>query len=152
MLKICTKFTVSEWENINYTRARLVSQQNCIKSPRVIALSGTFHSCIGYCMWAKLPLQCQLCGSKRQTYTAKNVQVVASLLTSCNNLLRQADIRMRSHGLRQLVKTSLLQVVNRLVASCQQACCMLIILTSLLQLVSTSWNKSANDKLQQAWS
>ena len=36
-------------------------------------------------------------------YTAKNVQVATGLLTSCNNLLQQADIRMRSHGLRQLV-------------------------------------------------
>ena len=33
-------------------------------------------------------------------------------LTSCNNLLQQADIRMRSHGLRHLLTTSLLQVVN----------------------------------------
>ena len=40
---------------------------------------------------------------------------------SCNksvyNLLQQADVRMRSHGLRQLVTVSLLKVVNRLVAS-----------------------------------
>ena len=42
--------------------------------------------------------------------------------------------------------TSLLQFVNRLVASCLQTCCKLII-------VSTSCgNKSANDKMQQAWS
>ena len=50
-------------------------------------------------------------------YTAKNVQVATSLLKSCNNLLQQADIRMRSHGLLQLVTTSLLQVVKRLVTS-----------------------------------
>ena len=61
-------------------------------------------------------------------YTAKSAQVVTSLdlLTSCNNLLQQVDIRMRSHGLRQLVTTSLLQVVNRLVASFQNTCCKLI--------------------------
>ena len=76
-------------------------------------------------------------------YTAKNVQVVTSLLTSCNNLLQQADIRMRSHGLQQLVD-------DKSVASCQQACCKLIISTGLVQFVSTSCNKSANDKLQQA--
>ena len=35
------------------------------------------------------------------TYTAKNAQVATILLTSCNNLLQQADIRMRSQGLRQ---------------------------------------------------
>ena len=63
-------------------------------------------------------------------YKAKNAQVAINLLTSCNNLLQQADIRMRSHGLRQLVITSLLQVVNRLVASCQQSCCKLIISAS----------------------
>ena len=33
-------------------------------------------------------------------YTDKNAEVATSLLTSCNNLLQQADIRMRSHGLR----------------------------------------------------
>ena len=74
------------------------------------------------------------------------------LLTSCNNLLQQADIRMRSHGLRQLVTTSLLQVFKRLVASCQQTCCKLINSTGLFHLVSTSCTKSVNDKLRQAWS
>ena len=47
---------------------------------------------------------------------AKNVQVVTSLLTSCNNLLQQIDVRMRFHGLRQLVD-------DKSVASCQQTCC-----------------------------
>ena len=37
-----------------------------------------------------------------------------------------------------------------LVVSCQQTCCKLIISTGMLQLVSTSRNKFANDKLQQA--
>ena len=41
------------------------------------------------------------------------------LLISCNNLLQQADIRMRSHGLRQLVD-------EKSVASCQHTCCKLI--------------------------
>ena len=54
-------------------------------------------------------------------YTAKNAQVVTSLLTSCNNLIQQADIRMRSHGLRQQIcrklSTGLLHDVNRFVAS-----------------------------------
>ena len=50
-------------------------------------------------------------------YTAKNAHIATSLLTSCNNLLQEADIRMCSHGLRQLVITSLLQVVNRRLAS-----------------------------------
>ena len=30
-------------------------------------------------------------------YTAKNTQVLTSVLVSCNYLLQQADIRMRSH-------------------------------------------------------
>ena len=63
----------------------------------------------------------QLKTKKEVVYTGKNAQVATSLLTSCNNLLQQADIWMRSHGLRQLVdnkscklSTGLLQVVNRL--------------------------------------
>ena len=76
-------------------------------------------------------------------YTAKNVQVLR-LLTSWNNLLQQADIRIHLHGLQQLVTTSLLQVVNKLVASYQQTCCKLTISTGLLQSVSTSCNESAN--------
>ena len=66
----------------------------------------------------------------------------------------KSDIRMRSHGLRQLVDDSF-------VASCQQTCCKLstdllqvechdLFSTGLLQVVSTSCNKSANDKLLQA--
>ena len=51
------------------------------------------------------------------SYAAKNAKVVTSLLTSSFNLSQQDDIRMRSHGLRHLVTTSLLQVVNRRVAS-----------------------------------
>ena len=76
-------------------------------------------------------------------YTAKNAKIGTSLLTTCNNLSQQTDITMRSHRLRQLVTTTLLQVVNRLVSK-------LIISTGLLQVLSTSCNKSANDKLQQA--
>ena len=49
---------------------------------------------------------------------------------------------MRSYGLRQLVD-------DKSIASCQQTCCKLIISTGFLQVVSTSYNKSANDKLQQ---
>ena len=53
-------------------------------------------------------------------YTAKNTQVVTSLFTSCDNLLQVYNkpisgcVRM---ACAQLVTTSLLQVVNRLVAS-----------------------------------
>ena len=45
---------------------------------------------------------------------------------------------MRSHGLRQLVD-------DKSVASCQQTCYKLVNLTGLLQIVSASCNKSAND-------
>ena len=48
-------------------------------------------------------------------HTAKNAQVATSLLTTCNNLLQQADIRMCSHGLRQLVD-------DKSVVSCHQGC------------------------------
>ena len=33
-----------------------------------------------------------------QPDTAKNAQVATSVLTSCNNMLQHADIRMRLHG------------------------------------------------------
>ena len=68
----------------------------------------------------------------------KNAQVATNLLTSCNRLDQKAGIRMLSHGLRQLVNESLLQVVNRLVASCLpkrviHSCC-----SKLFQQVTTS--------------
>ena len=52
-----------------------------------------------------------------KVYTAKNAQVVTSLLTFCNNLLQQTDIRLCSHGLRQFVTTRLLQVVNNCIVN-----------------------------------
>ena len=61
-----------------------------------------------------------------EVYTAKNPPVATSLLTSCSNLSQQAHIRMRSYGLRQLVD-------DKSVASCQQACCKLILKTFYLQ-------------------
>ena len=77
--------------------------------------------------------------------TAKNAQVLTSLLTSCNNLLQQADIRMGLHGLRRLVTTNLLQVLNRLVASWlfQQACCKLF-QQVVRSIQMTSCNKPAS--------
>ena len=53
-------------------------------------------------------------------YTAKNAQIATNLLTSWNNLLQQADIRMCSHGLRQLVD-------DKSVANCRRTCCKLIV-------------------------
>ena len=52
-------------------------------------------------------------------------KAATSLLTSCNNLL-QSNIRMRSHGLRQLVE-------DKSVASCQQTCRKLIVQTCYQQ-------------------
>ena len=46
-----------------------------------------------------------------------------------------------------LLKTSLLQVVNRLVASCLMS---KLVIHRLVTSVSTSCDKSANDKVQQA--
>ena len=77
-------------------------------------------------------------------------------IQSCNKFVNifqetcyeQADIRMRSYGLRQLVDNEfqLFQVVNILVAcDCQN-----LLSTALLQVDSTNCNKSANDRLQQA--
>ena len=50
------------------------------------------------------------------------------LLTSCNNLSQQADIKMRSHGLPQLLLHD-----DKPVASCQQTCCELIVQTCYQQ-------------------
>ena len=66
-------------------------------------------------------------------YTAKNAQVVTSLLTSCNNLFQQADIKMRSHGLRQLVD-------NKSVESSQRTCSKFIIKTCHNRLVASIFN------------
>ena len=70
------------------------------------------------------------------SHTTKNAQVVTALLTSCNNLLQHADIRMRSHGLRQFVD-------DKSVASCRhihllQVNCRNLLSTGLLQQVVTS--------------
>ena len=82
----------------------------------------------------------------------KSAQVVTSLLISYKPI--SGYVRMACDSLLQQVccklSTDLLQVVNWLVASCQQTCCKLIISTGMLQVVSTSCNKSANGKLQQA--
>ena len=61
-------------------------------------------------------------GFSATLYTARNAPVATSLWASYNNMLQQADIRMRSHGLRQLVD-------DKPVASCQQTCCKLIVKT-----------------------
>ena len=78
--------------------------------------------------------------------TAKNAPVATSLWTSYNNMLQQADIRMRSHGLRQLVD-------DKPVASCQQTCCKLIVKTcyhraccKLFQQVVTSQQMTSCNK------
>ena len=63
----------------------------------------------------------------RVYYTAKTHKLKkTNLLTFCNNLLQQAEIQMRSHGLRQLVD-------EKSVASCQQTCCKLIVQTCYQQ-------------------
>ena len=71
-----------------------------------------------------------------ECYTAKNAQVVTctSLLTSCNNLLEQVGIRMRSHSLQQLVTTSLLQVVYVFYYDYGKACHFLVMFGSLPQM------------------
>ena len=82
-------------------------------------------------------------------YTAKNAPVATSLLTSCNNL---ADInkpisRCVRMACDSLLTTSLLQVVNKLVASWFSK----LVIHRLNASCFTSCNKSADDKLQQAW-
>ena len=67
------------------------------------------------------------------------------LATTCYNKLISGCVRMACDS---LLTTSLLQVVNRLVASIFSK--LFINKLDLLQVVSTSCNKCANDKMQQA--
>ena len=50
-------------------------------------------------------------------YTARNAQVVASLLTSCNRLDHKPISRCVRMACDSLLTTNLLQLVNRLAAS-----------------------------------
>ena len=59
------------------------------------------------------------------TYTAKLTQVATGLLTSCNKLDQQADNRMRSHGLRQLVEDNSFDYRSTIETCCPQASCKL---------------------------
>ena len=72
-------------------------------------------------------------------YTAKNAKLASSVLRSCNRLVINKPI---SGYVRMafdiLLTTSLLQV------DCQN-----LLFSGLLQIVSTSCNKSANGKFQQ---
>ena len=55
-------------------------------------------------------------------------------------------MRMRLHGLRQLVDDKTVAIVNRFfVSDCQN-----LLPTGLLQVVSTNFNRSEKDQLQQA--
>ena len=83
-------------------------------------------------------------------YTAKNAQVATSLLTSCNNLLQQAyqDAFIWLATACNNRSVALCQQAS-VVASYQRNCYKLISSTGMLQLVSTSCFRSANDKLQQ---
>ena len=80
------------------------------------------------------------------TYTVKNKQVATHLLTSYNTLLHQADIRMRSHNLRQLVD-------DKSIASRRETCCKLVVKTghrhtscNLFQQVATSMQTTSCNK------
>ena len=76
-------------------------------------------------------ISCSTLHSQKNANYNKSVDILQQ--TCC----QQADIRMDSHGLRQLID-------DKSVASCQ-----IVKTCSYPQVVSTSYNKSANDKLQQ---
>ena len=90
-------------------------------------------------------------------YAAKNAPVATGLLISCNNLLQQADIRMCSHGLRQLIDDKSCKLI---VQTCyQQACCKLfqvqiatsLILADLLQLDEMDKLVATCQQLATSW-
>ena len=62
-------------------------------------------------------------------------------------LFEQTDMRMRLHGLRQLVND---KSVASLSIDLLQVDCLNLLSTGLLQVVFTSWNKSANGKSRQS--
>ena len=75
------------------------------------------------------------CYLNEDRITLSNDTVYTILLTFCNNLLQQTNIRMRSHGLWQLVD-------DKSVAGLLQVDCQTLLPTGLLQVVTKSCNKS----------
>ena len=103
--------------------------RHSIKVSAVLVLLGTYRSAThSYC--ASQPKACKL--------QQDCCHLVTDLLSTSlyRDVLRMACLWQR--------------VDDKSLASCQHACCMLIVKTGLPQAVSTSCNKSANDKCQQA--
>ena len=112
----------SQFANIFLTYQTFVTNSHILRVELRCKLQGKLHR-----VDRAFSLQpCNILVKSCLYYTAKNAQVATSLLTSWNNLLQKADIRMRSHGLRQLVD-------DKSVASCQQTCCKLIVKTCYQQ-------------------
>ena len=82
-------------------------------------------------------------------YTAKNSRVATRLDTLQQTCYQQAVIWMRSRGLRQLVDDEFV-LDDKWSTDLLQVDCQNFLSTGLLQVVSTSCNKSGNDKFQQA--
>ena len=69
---------------------------------------------------------------------------------SCNKSVDILQRLVTTNGYQDAFAWLATACENKSVAICQQTCCKLIISTDLLQVVSTSCNKSENDMLQQA--
>ena len=82
-------------------------------------------------------------------YTAINAKVATRLDILQQTCYQQADIWMRSRGLRQLVDDESV-VDDKWSTDLLQVDCQNFLSTGLLQVVSTSCHKSANGKFQQA--
>ena len=77
-------------------------------------------------------------------YKTKNAATSHSVDILQRTCYQQADIRTRSHGLRQLLE-------HKSVANCQKTCCKFgcqnVLATGLLQVVSTSCNQPDFNRL-----
>ena len=78
-----------------------------------------------------------------------NTHAVTNLLTSCNRLVIKKPIARCGHmACNNFLMTNLLPVLS---TDLLQVDFQNFLSTGLLQVASTSCNKSTNDKLQQAW-
>ena len=107
--------------------------------PKTFILKTKLYSCVGCRLLTRKChrtfFQAFFARLAARLYVAIHSQKCVSCSKSVASFCRQADIRMRSHRLLRLED-------NKSPASCQQACCKLIIgtlSTSLMQVVSTTY-------------
>ena len=81
-------------------------------------------------------------------FTQKNAQFATRLLTSCKRVVTTSRYL---NALAWLETACWWQLNSKLSTDLLQSDCQILLSTGLLRVVWTSCNKSANDRLQQAW-